>query len=289
MTARVRMLLAAGLIAAGAPSAASAMPQPASSPGAADTGSDGAEPAPSTAAPSASDSRQWRTEAQAGFEYESLSDGRGEWRGLVVEVSRHGSRHRAVHFSARETSRFSLRDRGVAAAVTHPLGRRVTASVDVEASPTHHVLPSWSVGGRADVRLPRGYVASAALSHRRYDGVMVNLFAAGAERYIASYRAAYTAYVAHLSGADVAGSHLVRVDRFYGREGSSLFGVALAAGAELEHLGSGSIVRTPVRAVSVLGRHWMTPRWALTYAAGVHDQGTLYTRRGGSVGVRYRF
>ena len=56
---------------------------------------------------------------------------------------------------------------------------------------------------------------------------MVDLFAAGAERYIASYRAAYTAYVAHLSGADVAGSHLVRVDRFYGREGSSLFGVAL--------------------------------------------------------------
>jgi YaiO family outer membrane protein len=285
----IGILLTAGLLAAGTPSAAAAAPQPTEGAAAANTGSERAAPAPAAAAPSASDGLEWRTEAQAAFEYESLSDGRGDWRGLVVEVSRHGSRHRAVHLAARETSRFSLRDRGIAAMVTHPLGSRVTAGIDVEASPTHHVLPSWSLGGRADVQLTRGYVASAGLSHRRYDGVTVNLITAGAERYFGSYRAAYTAYVAHLSGADVAGSHLVRVDRFYGREGSSLFGVALSAGAELEHLGSGTIVRTPVGAVSVLGRHWMTPRWALTYAAGVHDQGTLYTRRGGSVGVRYRF
>jgi YaiO family outer membrane protein len=283
------MLLAAASIAAGTPSAVAAAPQPTADAASANTGSERAASAPAPAAPAAPDGLEWRTEAQAGLEYESLSDGRGDWRALVIEVSRHGSRHRAVHLTARETSRFSLRDRGVAAAVRHPLGRRVTAGVDIEASPTHHVLPSWSVGGRADVQLTRGYVASAGLNHRRYDDVTVNLLTAGAERYVGNYRAAYTAYVAHLSGADVAGSHLVRLDRFYGREGSSLFGVALSAGAELEHLGAGTIVRTPVRAVSVLGRHWLTPRWALTYAAGMHDQGTLYTRRGGSVGVRYRF
>jgi YaiO family outer membrane protein len=283
------MLLATGVIALCTPSATAAAPEPTAGVAAANTGGEPAASAPAAGGQSAPDGLEWRTEAQAAFEYEALSDGRGDWRGLVVEVSRHGSRHRAVHFAARETSRFSLRDRGVAAAVTHPLGSRVTAAVDVEASPTHRVLPSWSIGGRADVKLTRGYLASGGLSHRRYDGTTVNLITAGVERYVGSYRAAYTAYVAHLSGADVAGSHLVRVDRFYGREGSSLFGVALSAGAELEHLGGGTIVRTPVRAVSVLGRHWMTPRWALTYAAGVHDQGTLYTRRGGSVGVRYRF
>ena len=292
MTRSARTLLAACLLAvSGENSAAGVPPSPSSAEPLAPAGSaEGPAPsAPPAPTPSTAENGAWRTEAQAGIEYESLSDGHGPWRGVVVEVSRHGSRHRALHLTARDTTRFSLRDRAVGAAATHPLGGRVTASGELEVSPSHRVLPAWALGARAGVRLPRGYAAHAGLRHRRYDGVTVNLLDGGAERYVGRYRLAYTAYLARLSGGETAASHAARLDRFYGRDESNLLGVGLAAGAELEHLGSGTILRTPVRALSLLGRHWFTPRWALVYGAGMHDQGALYTRRGGSVAVRYRF
>ena len=41
--------------------------------------------------------------------------------------------------------------------------------------------------------------------------------------------------------------------------------------------------------ISIVGRHWLTPDWAIAWEIGTHEQGDLYRRTGGRLGLRYRF
>jgi YaiO family outer membrane protein len=231
----------------------------------------------------------WHTEAEAGVQYETLSNGYGPWRDGFLTISRSGTQHRAWFASMRDTTRFALRDQIVGGGVAHPFWKGATASAALELSPSHQVAASWSLAGRVDAPLGGGWVANAGVQHRHYDIASVDLVTAGAERYFTAYRAAYSAYVAHLGGGGTAVSHAAQLDRYYGREQGSMIRVILSAGDELERIGPAAILRTSVRAVSLSGRHWVSSRWAVVYAAGVHEQGPLYTRRGVTAGLRVRF
>lgn len=265
----------AWLLATSAPAAASAGDQTPAAPVAAQQ-------------PPASE-RGWRTEAQVGVEHEGLSNGYGTWRNVSLEITRKASQRRAWYAGVRDTTRFSLHDRALVGGFYHPLSKRVTGMVEVEISPSHHVVPRWALVGWADASLGRGWVVNAGVRHRRYDAATVNLLNIGAERYVGAYRLVYTAYVGHLVGGGTSGSHLARADRLYGRDQSNVVGVSVSAGNELEHIGAPGFLRTSVLAISLSGRHWVTSRWAVVYNAGVHEQGTLYIRTGGTAGLRYRF
>ena len=264
----------AWLLATSAPAAASAGDQ---------------TPTPPVTVQQPPESERWRTEAQVSVEQEGLSNGYGTWRTVSLEITQKGSQRRAWYAGVRDTTRFSLHDRALVGGFYHPLSKRTTGMVEAELSPSHLVVPRWALAGWAEASLGRGWVVNAGVRHRRYDAATVNLLNIGAERYVGAYRLVYTAYVGHLVGAGASGSHLARADRLYGRDQGNFVGVSVSAGSELEHIGSSGLLRTSVLATSLSGRHWVTPRWAVVYNAGVHEQGTLYMRTGGTASLRYRF
>jgi len=98
------------------------------------------------------------------------------------------------------------------------------------------------------------------------------------ERYVGRYRAAYVVYVSRLGGGETSASHRVHGDLYYGRLSSSV-GLSVSAGEEVENVPPLDVVRTPVRAVAVVGRQWLTPRWFVVYDTLIHEQRTFYTRR----------
>jgi len=111
----------------------------------------------------------------------------------------------------------------------------------------------------------------------------------GVERYFGSYRAAYTLYNGKPEGESSASSHRLAFDYYYHGERSRI-GVAVTWGREVEYVGPPTgIIVSDVRAFALLGRHWLTPSWALTWDLGTHEQGDLYRRTGGRLGLRHRF
>ena len=66
-------------------------------------------------------------------------------------------------------------------------------------------------------------------------------------------------------------------------------GLAVTSGQELEYNGTPNPPISDIRALILKGRHWFTPKWAITYDLHVHEQGTIYTRNGYRIGLRYRY
>ncbi|MBA3639552.1 MAG: YaiO family outer membrane beta-barrel protein [Acidobacteriota bacterium] len=144
------------------------------------------------------------------------------------------------------------------------------------------------MAGRIDAPVGRGWVLNGGVSARSYDTGEVTILSAGVEKYVGRFRLAYTSFGALLAG-EGSFSQAVSFDASYGRGEDNLFGVAFSAGDELEQDVRAELRATDVRGVTARGRHWLGRRVGVLYTIGVHDQGTQYTRRGGTAGIAFRF
>jgi YaiO family outer membrane protein len=226
-------------------------------------------------------------ESEAGFSHESLSHGYTEWRSSFLTWRKVFAARKTVYGMLRETERFSLVDRELMAGFSSPLGKSRTVVVEVSGSPTHRVLPAWSVLGLLQWDLGGGWDVQAGGRHTAYAAAPSDLGLVTFERYWKQYRAAYTLAAAATRDAGVSLSHRVQFGFYYGRQ--STVGVGLAAGREVESLGHGRLLTSNVASLNLFGRHWLTPAWAITYEMGWHRQGELYTRKGWSIGLRHLF
>ena len=79
-------------------------------------------------------------------------------------------------------------------------------------------------------------------------------------------------------------SHAVRLSRYWEARGALTVGVS--AGEEVEAPAPGRLLVMDVRSVGAWGALPIGRNVDLTFAAGVTDQGTLFTRRHGALGLR---
>ena len=244
---------------------------------------DGRPPVAAPAAPSVTS-----REARMSLQMESLSNGAAGWHDAAFEITS-GARGAGRWYAAfHDVGRFSLRDESFGTGYVHPLGKNTVVSIEAQGSFSHQVVPQFGVGGRIDARVGRGWVLNSGVSGRRYDTGDVTMVSAGFEKYVQRFRLAYTSYGAFLGGEGSL-SHAVTFDTSYGTDGGNLIAVTLAAGDELEQDVRAELRATEVRAISARGRHWIGRRIGVLYTIGVHEQGTSYTRRGGTAGIAFRF
>lgn len=218
---------------------------------------------------------------------ESLSNGT-DWHDASLEMTSDAGSPGRWYAAFHEVGRFSLRDEHFSGGYAHPVGKRTVLSIEAQGSFSHRVVPQFGGGGRVDVRVGRGWVLNSGVSGRRYDTGAVTILTAGLEKYVSRFRLAYTSYSAFLGG-EGSFSNALSFDTTYGSGEDNLFGVTIAAGDELEQDVRAALRASEIRAISARGRHWIGRRVGLLYTIGVHDQGTLYTRRGGTVGIALRF
>ena len=228
------------------------------------------------------------SEVELGASRERLSGGRPDWTGLSLEGVHRFAPRQTLYGGVRETERFGLRDTEIWAGYYHPLAPTWTALVEASASGEHRVLAKHSLFGQLSKQLPGGWGLSAGLRHSEFTRSGVNVLVLGAERYWGNFRAGYNLYAGRPEGAQTGVAHRFSLNYYYG-EGSTV-GISATAGREVENAGPPTgIITTDVRNLTLTGRYWMTPDWALSWDLVAHEQGSLYRRQGFRLGLRHRF
>ena len=133
-----------------------------------------------------------------------------------------------------------------------------------------------------------GWGYAGGYERRSYTDVGATIYSLMLDRYVGNYRFAYRVSAANLSNvAGLALTHDLRGTRYYGARGDSSVGLDLTAGRDVENLGT-SVLVSPVRGASISGVHWFAREWALDWNLETQSLNGLYSRSGGSLGLRYR-
>lgn len=227
------------------------------------------------------------TFAELGFAQENLDNGFDDWGSEYFFASRNFAPRQTLYGELRHTRRFKLDDSDFTAGYYHPLSERLTGVVEAAVSPTHEVLPKFSLFGQLETQLGSGFGLHFGFRHTEYNQLGTNVSLATIERYWSSYRAAYTYYLGKPENAGSAGSHRFQLAYYYGERNS--IGAGYTFGREVERVSPQQVLSTDVDSYVISGVHWMRPEWGLSYDLTWHEQGDLYTRSGFRLGLRHLF
>lgn len=228
------------------------------------------------------------TEVSVDYSRQWLTNGRGTWDEARIGVVHKFTKRQVVFGSYSETKRFGLRDRTGTLGIYQPLSKKWTLVAEAAASPTHKVLPKWSAMVQIERSLGNGWIAHAGFRRIQNNTAKVNITKLGFEKYWGHNRLAGSTSVINLENTGTSGSARVHYSRYYGN-GLSSIGIGIAAGREVENIGPNTVLQSDIYNISVNGKHAFSRRWALGYGYTHHRQGAVYTRRGVTVGLRYKF
>jgi YaiO family outer membrane protein len=232
---------------------------------------------------------QWQVEFGAG--QENVRAG-ADWRQLDLALRHTLAPRTTVELAARRTSRYGLTDREFGLAGSMALGSDWTANAALTTSPTHEVLPRWSLAAGAQRALGSGWVLGGEARSTRYSDDRADALRLNVERYfggaeVGAWRAALALGATRLQGASTAGAGRIQLDRYFGDRGR--LGLLLARGDEAERDELGQLAVNDVRSVVLLGRWPLGERFALTGEWGHHRVGAVHRRSGGRLGVQLDF
>lgn len=252
----------------------------------AETGS-GKNAKPAVPAPRIGAAGQQRSELELGLGSETLSNGLAPWRTIYLEGLHQFGERQVMYGTLRETRRFGLLDSEAQGGFTYPLGKTSTFLLEANFSPTHNVLPNFSLMGQLQREFDHGWNVQGGIRHSEYSRFNTNVAVITGERYWNSFRGAYSLYLARLDGGSTVPNHTAQLDYYYSDRNS--IGVMIARGREIADLGPSGALITDVRSYGLRGRHWITPDWAISFEALHHEQGNLYARTAARIGLRRAF
>jgi YaiO family outer membrane protein len=187
-----------------------------------------------------------------------------------------------------ETQRFNSGNASVSSGRYRPLGAASTPLGAGNLDPLHNTLPKYAVYSQVNQALPGGWGLGFGMRQSEYNFATSNLLSFSAERYFGHFRGAYTLYSNVTDGTALASAHRFQVSYFYGERNT--IGLAYTTGRDIDHLGLGvALPLNDARDLTLSGRHWFSPNWALTYDVLSQEQGTLARRQGLRLGVRRTF
>lgn len=214
-----------------------------------------------------------------------LTNNTPDWHETSVQLQHQYGPRQSVGLGLTRTERFGLQDSQFLANYVHPVGEKLVASFDANASSTHRVLARHAFGAALQFEFAPAWLLHAGGRTTKYDAERVNQGLLMLEHYFSSFSASLgwrparafdtTAHSGELRGA-----------YYYGDRNS--VGLILAGGKEAANI-AGIVTLTSLRSAAVVGRHWLNRDWAVNYSAGHTRQGDFYSRNGISLGLQYTF
>jgi YaiO family outer membrane protein len=237
---------------------------------------------PATEAPA-----KW-TELEVGFSYGKLNNGYDNWRSVYVSGQREFGPGKGVYGTLSRVERFAESDRELLVGAYMPLGGRFSGVVEGSVSDVHLLQPKYSALGQVSYQTESGWGASVGLRHTDYNDYGLNVKSATVERYWGSYRAAYTYTVSNLAyHTESATSNQFQANYYYGERNN--IGLSYTSGHDVFVYQDYAPTISDTQSIALSGAHWVTKDWAITHELVYHRQDDYYTRRGISIGFRYRF
>ena len=226
-------------------------------------------------------------EIEAGASYGWMSNDIANWNTQFLEVSRALGRQSAFYGVARQSRRFELSDLEVISGLSFPLHERWTTACELSFSPTHRIAPQWSALVGEYFNFVGGWVYGIDLRMARYEPATVARFIQSLELYWGRFRGAYSLSLNTLWGDRTVSSHQVTLNYYYATRNS--FGISYAMGSELERFGLMDILSNHIVVLSLVGRHWVVPTWAISYEWGWNEMLNHYSQTGVRIGLRHEF
>lgn len=226
------------------------------------------------------------TEIEASAGVKGLTGNSPAWRHQEIDWQHHESNGITYYAAFGHAERFALNDTYARGGLHLPVSPKWAFNAELDVSPEYHFLPRSSVYAAFDYTVRRGWILHAGFRHSSYQDSQANIATGGVETYIGAWRFAYTIFEGTSGGASGA-SHLLEADWYYGNR--SHIGIALVRGRQAERIDPSRLEVTPVTAISLTGSQSLSLHWAVTYTVGVNSLQNIYTRRGVSVGVVYRY
>jgi YaiO family outer membrane protein len=226
------------------------------------------------------------TTLEVAHERASLSNGQADWRETSLQIDHRYAPRQAAGLALRQTRRFGLGDTAIDLSGSQPLTERATVLLEASVSPTHRVLAKSALGASLQYEFAPAWLLHTGFKNTRYDNANVNQGLLMLERYVGSFSGSIAWRPASALGQHANGFEL-RGNYYYGDK--SMVGLIVASGQEATTVSSQTVVLADVRAVALVGRHWLRDDWALTYAISRTRQGSFYDRNGVRLGVQYAF
>lgn len=230
-------------------------------------------------------------EVEAGGSYEHLTHGYDSWKSLYLEGENRYQAGRTVYGQGRFTDRYRLDDTELMLGTVQRLTDNVDWQVEASGSPTHEVLPEYTLLLGGSARFAPGWDAGLTARHSAYTHTYSNLYSFGLGHEMGPYRLEYMLYAGQAEDASAVFAHRLQGTWYYG--GRNRVGLYVAVGQETENSGepgADHLLTDSVRSIGIIGRHWFGDGpWGIGYHLWNHKQSDRYTRTGGSLGLRYRF
>lgn len=240
-------------------------------------------------APTASPTPAPAIDYQAGVSHETLTNNRPDWDSQYLLLTQRSADNQTVYLQLQTVSRFDKVDDQITLGMYLPLGAQWMFFGEGSASNAHQILPASSVTAGVQYNSGGHWFEGIAARHTEYDANSVNAGVFSLEHYWNRYRLYYALTAADLAGTGTDVEHNLELDNYYGKQQRSYVGVSFTTGREIDNVGLPALLTSHVDGWSVLGRHWVNDRWGIVYGAGTFNQGTLYSRAGGHLGIDYRF
>ena len=215
-----------------------------------------------------------------------LDHGQADWSERTLNYVHQWEKRRLAELSVTETRRFGETDTELSAGYTHPVSQLLTASVQLQASPTHRVLARHGIGASVQYEFRPAWLLHGALRHTRYDATPVNRASVMLEHYVGDWGVLGGFHHAHALGTDTQAYEL-RASYYYGDRSS--IGVIASTGDEATQVAAGAVAIAQVRSLALTGRHALGRSWSLQYGLHRVRQGDFYTRTGATLGLDYLF
>ncbi len=240
----------------------------------------------STPLPAAAAPAQRRQELELSARQDWLDSGFDDWRALRLDFASSQPEGLGWYGSVLREQRFGQWDEGAELGAVLSLDENWTLQPEVGLAPSPFFLPDWYADLRLQRRLPRGFLGAASVRRTEYETATVDRLGLTLERYWNAWRLGYTLNITDVSNAGTPVGHDLALDHYY--SGLNYAGLRLTVGNE-EAVEGQQLITSSVKALSLQGRHWVSPRWAVSWEAGYHQQGGYYDRRWLQLGLRHAF
>ena len=239
-------------------------------------------------APAVATAPEPTVEIEVGTSHETLTNDRGFWDSSYLQITRRADGGHILYGRLLATDRFSQFDRQWIVGDYFPLAKNWSGFVEASVSPSHRILPSYTLSGGVQLALGAGWFGGAIVRHTEYDTQSVNAAVVSVERYWKQFRGYYALTGARLNatGTDVA--QTFAFGYYYGSTGRDHATITHTVGRDVENVGAPALLASRVREWALTGRQQIGTRTSLRYELGVGVQGSSYTRTGGSLGLDYR-
>ena len=234
----------------------------------------------------AAQSAELPTSVELGYAREHLSNDSPDWQDTGIDITHRFGQREYLGVSLHDAKRFGVEDVSAAAFYLMPLTDKLALNLEGSLSPDASFLPRNMVAGQLQYEFAPAWLLYGGLKSANYAEDHVTEGLLRLEQYVSSFSWSVAWKPVRALGT-YAQSFELRGNYYYGER--NMVGLIAAYGQEATSVAPNEVVIADVRSIALLGRHHLSPRWALTYAITRTEQGSFYTRTGGRLGVQYSF